>query len=185
MKKVGFAAGEVALLSLLLPSLGRLLTTSEMFTLSSKDVKKYLAAGERIADKLAKAQLTTNEPSVNAPALEEALIAYSRGKVVPLANPIWPRYSRQAALAGATLQDAQVVGEWLYRQGWVQLKSQTLESVLRNWASWLGKARAGMTSSREAGFSGATAGDVGQGPDPQRQELATGRRASGFGRKAK
>jgi len=143
--------------------------------------KADLKAARRILDKLSKAE-APSDPAVNAPALEEALMTYSRGKVVALALPNWQRYARQGAQAGATVADAQTIGEWLYRQGWVQLGSQTLESVLRNWSSWLGKARAaGLgVGSRTVELKN---GNLGQATGPQRGSAPGGRAAPGFGRK--
>lgn len=146
---------------------------------SKQDVK----ARDRILDKLLKAE-TPNEPAVNAPAIEDALITYSLGKVAALALPNWQRYARQGAQVGATLADAQIIGQWMGRQGWLQPGSQTLQSVLNNWSSWLGKARAAEagTVKPQAGLNG-QGGQLGPNPGPQRQEPARGRSAPGFGRK--
>ena len=163
MKKVAFGKLEVGLLR-------RKLAHEEPIRADEK-------ARQAILAKLVKAE-QPNDPAVNAPMLEESLITYSRGKVVALALPNWPRYARQAADVGATIADAQIVGAWLAVQGWVQPKSQTLESVLRNWSGWLGKARASTTIKAQAGFNGAD--NLGQGASEQRPPAPRGRAAPGF-----
>jgi hypothetical protein len=164
MKKVSFAKGELSLLR-------RRLHEPEAIRIDEK-------ARQTILAKLAKAE-QPNDPGVNAPALEETLITYSRGKVVSLALPNWQRYSRQGADVGATVADAQTIGEWMYRQGWIQLGSQTLESALRNWSSWLGKARASEPGQRpEAGLHGTS--NVGPGTGAQRPATQGRRPAPGF-----
>lgn len=172
MKKVGFAAGEVSLLRRVLVDLPR----QGGIAWSKQDYK----AAARILEKLTKAE-TPNEPAVNAPAIEEALITYAAGKVAPLALPNWQRYARQGAQVGATVADAQTIGQWLSRQAWVGYGSQTLQSALANWSSWLGKARmAEMGTTRsQAGLHG----NVGPHPSPERQVPQRGRAAPGLGRK--
>lgn len=174
MKKVGFASGEVSLLRRVLTGLGQL---GDPGVWTKQDLK----AGLRILEKLTKAE-TPNEPAINAPAIEEVLIAFSRGKVAALALPNWQRYARQGAQMGATVQDAQTIGTWMSHQGWLQYGSQTLQSVLNNWSSWLGKARATEAGSvrPQAGLHG---GHVGPSAGPQRQVPQGGRPAPGLGRK--
>lgn len=169
MKKVGFASGEVSLLR-------RVLSSTDF---SKADAKSAM----RILDKLLKAE-TPSEPAVNAPAIEETLVTYSQGKVAPLALPNWQRYARQGSQAGATVADAQTIGSWMSRQGWMQPGSQTLQSVLNNWSSWLGKARAAEQGNvkPQAGLTSGQ-GDLGPAPGPQRQDTPRGRPAAGFGRK--
>lgn len=181
MKKVGFAAGEVSLLRRVLAFLDEdkaswNARTAEHAPWSKQDLK----ARARILEKLTKAE-QPSDPAVNAPLLEEQLIVYSGGKVAPLALPNWQRYARQGAQVGATVADAQIVGQWMSRQDWMGPGSQTLQSALNNWSSWLGKARAEQAGvvHPKAGLNG----DVGHHISPQRQESSRGRPASGFGRK--
>jgi hypothetical protein len=151
MKKVGFASGEVSLLRRVLGNLGNP-------PMGEAIPKSDYKAAQRILDKLLKAE-TPSEPAVNAPAIEETLVTYSQGKVARLALPNWQRYARQGAQASATVADAQTIGSWMSRQGWMQPGSQTLQSVLNNWSSWLGKARAAETGTMKP-QAGLTSGQV-------------------------
>jgi len=174
LKKVSFASGEV---SLLRRALDRVDPTDED---GRQWTKQDIKARDRILEKLLKAEQPT-DPAVNAPAIEDVLVTWSAGKVAPLALPNWQRYARQGAVVGATVADAQTIGQWMSRQDWLQPGSQTLQSVLNNWSSWLGKARAAIEGTRrpQAGLNG----NLGQGPGPQRQAPPGGRPAPGLGRK--
>jgi hypothetical protein len=181
VKKVQFAAGELSLLRRVLGTMAlqtdRVGYVVELHNLTKQDYK----ARDRILEKLVRAE-QPSDPGVNAPAIEEALITYAGAKVAPLALPNWQRYARQGAAVGATVADAQIIGQWMSRQGWIQPGSQTLQSVLNNWSSWLGKARAAEGPLRpEAGLGNASIPNhLGQGPDPQRQVIAGGRPKAGL-----
>jgi hypothetical protein len=172
VKKVQFAAGELSLLRRVLAGVD----DGQGWT------KQDFKARDRILDKLIKAE-QPSDPAVNAPAIEDALITYAGSKVAALALPNWQRYARQGATVGATVADAQTIGTWMSRQGWIQPGSQTLQSVLNNWSSWLGKARA-----VEAGAVHAPPGlgnarnpnDLGQNPGAKRQVAPGGRPAAGL-----
>jgi hypothetical protein len=176
VKKVGFASGELSFLRRVLADFDN---PPAGMTWPKSDVK----TAARILEKLTRAEVP-NEPAVNAPAIEEALITYSLGKVAALALPNWQRYARQGAQAGATVAGAQTIGQWMSRQDWMQRGSQTLQSVLNNWSSWLGKAQAAEagTARPQSGLNG-QGGHVGPGPGPQRQVPEGRRPAPGIGRK--
>jgi len=166
VKKVGFAAGEVSLLR-------RRLHDPEPLKPDEK-------ARVRVLEKLKRAE-QPSDPGVNAPALERELIAYARGKVVAEGLPNWQKLARQGADVGATPADAQTVGTWMYHQGWLALGSQTLTGVLRNWSSWLGKARAAQQGQRpRAGINGRPDTDLGPGAGEQRPDTPGGRRPPGI-----
>lgn len=122
-------------------------------------------------------------PSVNAPAIEEQLILYSRGKVIPLAEPNWARYCHQAAGVNANVGDAQTVGTWIAEQGWLK-GPITLDSVLKNWSSWLAKARlwAAPLVRAAAGLGANGAANVGQNPTSASPAAPQGRPAPGLRR---
>jgi len=97
--------------------------------------------------------------------IEEALIRGAGGKVAPLVTG-HAQASRRCLTAGVTPEQAQMVGEWMARQGWL-VGPQTLLDVLNKWPSWLSKAAAtepppglkpGLGSASEAGRSTATTG---------------------------
>lgn len=174
MKKVSFASSEVSLIRRALEYMARH---------SAIEGRQDVKSSARILEKLTKAE-QPNDPAVNAPLLEDTLLTYSGGKLAPLALPNWQRYARQGAQVGATVADAQTIGQWMNRQDWIARGSMTLQSVLNNWSSWLGKARAAQEGLQrpQAGLNG-QAGHVGPGPGPQRQVPQGRRPAPGFGRK--
>jgi hypothetical protein len=173
VKKVGFASGELSFLRRVLADFDN---PPAGMTWPKSDYK----ARDRILEKLSRAEQPT-DPAVNAPAIEDVLVTYSQGKVAPLALPNWQRYARQGAGVSATVADAQTIGQWMSRQGWLQPGSQTLQSVLNNWSSWLGKARVAEAGAvrPQAGLHG----HVGPSVGPQRQIPQGGRPAPGLGRK--
>jgi hypothetical protein len=89
--------------------------------------------------------------------IEQALVRTSRGKVVELASGPsgYGRASKMATAMGVTVADAEVVGAWLARQGWMR-EPTTILGVLNKWAEWLPRARATsgptVTSARKEGF---------------------------------
>ena len=123
--------------------------------------KPELRALASVQDKVVAAREDAG-PSVNVGALERALLESSRGKAVALVpGPSYGRAAKQAAAAGATVEDMQVMGAWLARQGWMR-DPTTLLGVLNKWAEWLPRARATATppAARE-GFDGP--GETGPG----------------------
>ena len=120
---------------------------------------------------------------VNPGPIEQALIAGSRGKVVPLAGG-FPRASKIATSVGATPEDARAIGEWMARQGWLR-GPQTMLDVLNKWPQWLAKARATEPPpSAPPGF-GDGAAEKGADTRPSTAEPgqgAPGRLRPGFGR---
>lgn len=170
MRGVRFTKAEVALLVTLIeasqdPDKAR----AYLLTMPSE---KDVVGGTSILRKLSEAS-APQEPGVSAGALERALVAHSRGKVLALAGkPNWGMLSRRASAAGATVEDAEVIGAWMARQGW--LPALTLDSVLNKWSSYLARARAeapGVPSGRR---------DVGQKAAAPGAPAPRGRPAPGF-----
>lgn len=135
------------------------------------------AAGLRAKLEKAERQDTVN---VAVKPIEDALVAAARGKVVPLVSG-HARASVQATRAGATVEDAKVVGEWMARQGWLR-GPQTLLDVLNKWPQWLSKAKASAPPpSLQPGFGNA---DTGSSTEGESSRPAGGRPEPGFGRRA-
>lgn len=121
------------------------------------------------------------EKGVAAGPLEEALVRTSRGKVVELVSGpgAYGRASKMATALGATVADAEVLGAWLARQGWLR-EPTTLLGVLNKWAEWLPRARAtAPPPAAPEGFDGT--GDTGQGAGRPGQRGGGRGGAPGFG----
>lgn len=112
--------------------------------------------------------------------IEQVLVDRARGKVVELASGPsgYARASKLATAVGATVTDAEVVGDWLARQAWLR-EPTTVLGVLNKWAEWLPRARATAPppAARE-GFDGP--GDAGQGAGRPGGRGGSGRRGEGF-----
>ncbi len=85
-------------------------------------------------------EAATAPAGVNVGPLEEALEKAAMGKVVRLEGGHGTA-SRMAANVKATVADAEILGAWLARQGWMN-EPMTLLAVLRKWNEWLPRARA-------------------------------------------
>ncbi len=112
--------------------------------------------------------------------IEKALVRTARGKVVELVSGPsgYGRASKLATSVGATVEDAEVVGAWLARQGWLR-DPTTVLGVLNKWAEWLPRARA--TAPPPPSREGYGTGETGQGPSgPSGGGSGRGRKA-GFG----
>lgn len=99
--------------------------------------------------------------------VEQALERTARGKVVRLAGgqgggAAYGRASKQATALGVTVEDAEVVGAWLARQGWLR-EPVTILTVLNKWPEWLARARA--TAAPPAAKEGFDAGSTATGTD--------------------
>jgi hypothetical protein len=116
--------------------------------------------------------------------IETALVAASRGKVVPLVgHGGYARATKQATAVGATVEHAKLIGAWMARTGWLT-GPKTILDVLNQWSNWLTKASAtAPPPSAPSGFGeGAAEKDAkpGQGTAQQGQG-APGRLRPGFG----
>lgn len=108
---------------------------------------------------------------LNVRPIEAALIAHSRGRVVPLLGAPghrWARLSKEGTELGVDVPKAEVLGAWLARQGWMT-STLTIADVFRRWPEWYSKAEA------------ERAPNVGQSTDGQRRPTAAGRRPPGLG----
>ena len=117
--------------------------------------------------------------------IEEALIAASRGKVIPLEGG----YGMASAMCSSmkvTAEQATLVGAWLARTTYFT-QPMTLIDVLKKWYQWLPKARATQPPpSLPAGLgpAGAPNADAGRGTGTASAAHPPGRPAPGFGRAA-
>ena len=132
-----------------------------------------------VDDKL-EAALAPGVAGVAAGPIEQALVRASRGKVVELAGgPAYARASKMATALEVTLQDAELVGGWLARQGWMR-EPTTLLGVLNKWSEWLPRARAtAPPPAAQEGFDGTETAPPGP-PGPSRRGGGRGS-APGFG----
>jgi hypothetical protein len=113
----------------------------------------------------------------NVAPIQEALIAAARGKVIALEGQ-YGRASRQCGDMGVTPESAQLVGEWMARQGWLH-GPMTLLDVLNKWGSWLAKAKAtAPPPGLEPGFGKQE--HPGGGASPAGKATPGGRSPSGF-----
>lgn len=116
---------------------------------------------------------------VSAGELERALVRTSRGKVIALVKPNWAMLSRRATQQNCTVREAEEIGGWLARQGWMH-GAQTLDGLLFKWPSYLARAR------HEAPPTGVPEGldgkkNVGRDPQGGRSPGAGRRPPPGFG----
>lgn len=121
--------------------------------LSTSEADEKAAA--RVLTKLAESELPAATVAV-AP-IEAALVAASRGKVVPLGDPrSYQHASRTAARVEATPEKAAAIGAWIARQPWFRGQA-TILLVLKKWGEWLPPALKSLPP-REAkeGFGGGT-----------------------------
>src|SRR5678815_725013 len=95
---------------------------------------------DKVLAKVAAALEVDTKTGVSVVELEQALERTAGGKFVPLTGG-WPKAGAIAKNVGATVSDAELIGAWMWRQGWLH-GPNTLLDVLRNWHSWLPKARA-------------------------------------------
>lgn len=145
---------------------------------------EWLRQGDDKPSKTAKAvlaKLDAAEAPVEADhdspkALQDALLPAARGKVVPLEGG-WPMAAGMAKNAKATAADAQLIGEWMGRQGWLTTP-MTLLDVLKKWHMWLPKARA--TQPPPSLGPGLGTDGTGQGTATAGKPPARGRPAQGF-----
>lgn len=120
---------------------------------------------------------TPTEPGVNAGELERALVAASRGKVVPVESG-FPRISRVATGLGATVAQATVLGTWIAGESWLR-GPLTVFTVLNKWPDWLARAKA--TAPPAGVDSGIGPGDLGPSTTAKRPTSTAGRRTPGLG----
>lgn len=105
---------------------------------AAEEGSKRAKLGEAV---LAKLLASEEAPAtVDVAPIEEALVAFARGKVIALEGG-FPRARVQATACKATVEDAKLVGGWMARQGWLT-GPMTLLDVLNKWHMWLPKARA-------------------------------------------
>jgi hypothetical protein len=112
------------------------------------------------------------ESGVAVKPIEDALVKASRGKVLPLEGGHAIASRRMTAMK-VTVEEAELVGEWMSRQGWLS-SAMTLLDVLNKWYQWLPKARA--TQPPPSLAPGLGANGTRQGPDPA-GKAAPGRRS--------
>ena len=119
---------------------------------------------------------------VNIGPMEDVLITYSRGRVVPMGPGGHARASRRATDLGVTPDELKVVGVWLARQHWLS-EPITIIMVLNKWAEWLPRARATAPpgGTREGLGGREAAPDLGSGPKTGGVAPPTGRPAPGLG----
>lgn len=75
--------------------------------------------------------------------IENCLVMYSSGKVVPMVaarNIFWIKQYQQWRSLGPTLEQVEVVARWLGRQGW--MSPTTIDQVAWKWPSYLARATA-------------------------------------------
>lgn len=166
MKAVRFTKAEVQAIRDALSHWEGLLTTSTKEEQAARQVLAKLDAAHESA-------VTGVAPAP----IEQALIATSRGKVVPVDGG-WARASKQATAVKATVEDARLIGAWMARTGWLT-GPKTLFDVLNQWPNWLAKAKAtAPPPSAPSGFGDAVAEkDAVQGQEsPGRVSAAVGGR---------
>lgn len=109
--------------------------------------------------------------------IEAALIATARGKVIALEGG-FARARVQATACKATVDDAQMVGAWMSRQGWLT-GPMTLIDVLNKWHQWTPKARATQPPPALSPGLGTDAPDA-RSPAAAGKAAAGGRSTQGF-----
>lgn len=75
--------------------------------------------------------------------IENCLVMYSDGKVVPMVatrNIFWIKQFTQWKSLGVSIEQVELVARWLARQGWMQ--ATTIDQVAWKWPSYLAKATA-------------------------------------------
>lgn len=94
-----------------------------------------------VAGILAKVRAAVEAPAgVSVKPIEDKLIKASRGKVIPLEGG-HAVASRRLTAMKVTEEQAELVGAYMARQGWLT-SPMTLLDVLNKWYQWLPKARA-------------------------------------------
>lgn len=86
----------------------------------------------------------TGEPGTPTPAqIENCLVMYSSGKVVPMVaarNIFWIKQYQQWKSLAPTIEQVELVARWLARQGW--MSPTTIDRVAYQWPSYLARATA-------------------------------------------
>lgn len=86
----------------------------------------------------------TDDPNCLSPAkVENALVKFSNGKVVPVVaarSIFWIKQYQVWKQMGPTLEQVETVAKWLARQGW--LSPMTIDGVAYKWPSYLARAQA-------------------------------------------
>jgi hypothetical protein len=147
---------------------------------SAWQTPKERVTNAEIVRKLDDAEGTAEVPGVSGAAIEAALVKTARGKVVPLASggAGYARASKQATQVDATVEDAELLGAWLARQGWMR-DPCTVLLVLNKWVEWLPRARAtAPPPEAKEGFNGP--GESGKGPTGPSGRGGGGRQSPGF-----
>jgi hypothetical protein len=85
--------------------------------------------------------------------IEQELVARSDGRVVSAKGGpgYWAQQSKRYAAMGATVEDAQIVGDWLGKQAWL-MTVYTIDSLAWKWPNYLARAKAEGAS--QESFSG-------------------------------
>lgn len=95
-------------------------------------------------------KITTPRPAAAFPfhevaRIQKVLVDTSSGKVAAVppgtAPAYWAVVGRRLAQAGATVEQAAVIGPWLARQGWMT-GTMTVDQVARGWPSYAARAAA-------------------------------------------
>ncbi len=97
-----------------------------------------------LLDKLQPGRTVSTKVGVAVAPIEAALVASADGKVAPTkgAPPsFWIIVGRTLTEAGATPEDATILGTWLSKQAWLT-GALTIMSVARKWPDWMARARA-------------------------------------------
>ena len=97
-----------------------------------------------VLDKLdAKAKTLETDKGLSPANIENCLVMYSAGKVVPMVaarNIFWIKQYQQWRALGATIEQVSLVAKWLARQSW--MSPTTIDRVAYQWPSYLARATA-------------------------------------------
>lgn len=96
-----------------------------------------------LLDKLDAKAKDTSEAGPSPAQIENCLVMYSSGKVVPMVaarNIFWIKQYQQWKSLGASLEQVETVSRWLGRQGW--MAPTTIDQVAWKWPSYLARATA-------------------------------------------
>ena len=91
----------------------------------------------------AKAKETDDGTGLSPAEIENCLVMYSAGKVVPMVaarNIFWIKQYQQWKSLGPTIEQVELVARWLARQGW--MSPTTIDRVAYQWPSFLARATA-------------------------------------------
>lgn len=89
----------------------------------------------------AKAKTVDDEKGLSPAKIENALVMYSAGKVVPVVaarNVFWIKQYQAWKALGPTIEQVESVARWLGRQGW--MSPTTIDRVVYQWPSYLARA---------------------------------------------